>query len=97
MKSDSKEKHQPPSKNADDASDVHLWRKGTTLITGDSILYCLMKKRCHNGSVKVRVFAGATIEDLKDCYINQLLRKQPSKVILHVSFHFISFYNIYTG
>ena len=98
IKSGSKEKRQPPSKNADDASDVHLWRKGTTLITGDSILYGIDEKKiCQNGSVKVRVFPGATIEDLKDCYIKPLLRKQPSKVILHVSFHFISFYNIYTG
>ena len=85
IKSDSKEKQQPPSKNADDASDVHLWRKGTTLIAGDSILYGIDEKKiCQNGSVKVRAFPGATIEDLKDYYIKPLLRKQPSKVILHV-------------
>ena len=85
IKLDSKEKQQPPSKNADDASDVHLWRKGTTLIAGDSILYGIDEKKiCQNGSVKVRVFPGATIEDLKDYYIKPLLRKQPSKVILHV-------------
>ena len=70
IKSVSKEKHQPPSKNADDASDVHLWRKGKTLIAGDSILYGTDEKKiCQNGSVKVRVFPGATIEDLKDYYI----------------------------
>ena len=45
IKSDSNEKQQPPSKNADDASDVHLWRKGTTLIAGDSILYGIDEKR----------------------------------------------------
>ena len=85
IKSDRKEKHQPPSKNVDDASDVHRWRKGTTLIAGDSILYGTDEKKiCQNGSVKVRVFPGATIEDLKDYYIKPLLRKQPSKVILHV-------------
>ena len=86
IKSDSKEKQQPPSKNADDASDVHLWRKGTTLIAGDSILYGIDEKKiCQNGSVRVRVFfPGATVEDLKDYYIKPLLRKQPSKVILHV-------------
>ena len=39
---------------------------------------------CQNGSVKVRVFPGSTIEDLKDYYIKPLLRKQPSKVFLHV-------------
>ena len=30
------------------------------------------------------VLPGATIEDLKDYYTKPLLRKQPSKVILHV-------------
>ena len=45
IKSDSKEKQQAPSKNADDASDVHLWRKGTTLIAGDSILYGIDVKK----------------------------------------------------
>ena len=37
-----------------------------------------------NGSVKVRVFPGTTIEDLKNYCIMLLLQKQPSKVILHV-------------
>ena len=44
-KSGIKDKQQPQSKNADDASDVHLWRKGTTLITGDSIHYGIDEKR----------------------------------------------------
>jgi len=84
-KSDSTEKTQPPSKITDDVSDVLVWRKGTTLITGESIFYGIDEKKiCQNGSVKVRVFPGSTIEDLKDYYIKPLLRKQPSKVILHV-------------
>ena len=74
VKSDSKEKHQPPNKNAGDVSDVHLWRKGTTLITEVSILYGIDEKRmCQNGSVKVRAFPGAIIEDLKDHDIKPLL------------------------
>ena len=84
-KSDSKEKNQPPSKITGELIDVPLWRKGTTLITGDSILYGIDEKKiCQNGSVKVRVFPASTIEDLQDYYIKPLLRKQPSKVILHV-------------
>ena len=85
IKSDSKENHQPPSKNANDASDVHLWRKGTNLIAGDSILYGIDEKKiCQNGPIKIRVFSGATIEDLKNYNIRPLLRKQPSKVILYL-------------
>ena len=84
-KSDSKEKNQPPSNITDDVSDVTVWRKGTTLITGDSILYGIDEKNiCQNYSVKVRVFPCSAIEDLKDYYIKPLLRKQPSKVILRV-------------
>ena len=84
-KSDSTEKTQPPSKITDDISDVPLWRKGTTLITRDSILYGIDEtKISKNGSVKVRVFPGSKIEDLKNYYIKPLLRKKPNKVILHV-------------
>ena len=91
VKLDSKEKNQPLSKNTDDVSDVPLWRKGTTLIAGDSILYGIDEKKiCQNGSVKVRVFPGATVGDLKDYYIKPLLRKQPSKVILHVGTNNVS-------
>ena len=43
-KSDSKEKNQPPSKITDDVSHVPVWRKGTTLITGDSVLYGVDEK-----------------------------------------------------
>ena len=40
--------------------------------------------------MKVRVFPGATIRDLKDYYIKPLLRKQPSKLILHAGINNVS-------
>ena len=57
------------------------WKSGTTLIVGDSMLGGIDEKRIHNS--KVRVFPGATIEDL---YFNlyPLLRKRPSNIILHI-------------
>ena len=77
-------KHQT-SNQSDNTSETQPWRKGTTLIAGDSILYGIDERKiCQNGSVKVRVFSGTTIEDLRDYYIKPLLRKKPSKVILHV-------------
>ena len=85
LNSNDKKGAQPPSKETDDMRDTHHWRKGTTLIAGDSILYGIDEKKiCRNGSVKVRVFSGTTIEDPRDYYLKPLLRKQPSKVILHV-------------
>ena len=37
-----------------------------------------------NETVKVRVFSGTTIEDLRDYYMKPILRKKPSKIISHV-------------
>ena len=66
-------------------NETQPWRKGTTLIAGDSILYGIdERKLCQNCSAKVRVFSGTMIEDLRDYYIKPLLRKMPCKVILHV-------------
>ena len=74
-----------PSNKSDNTNETQPWRKGTTLIAGDSILYGIDERKiCQNGSVKVRVFSGNTIENLRDYYIKPLLRKKPSKVILHV-------------
>ena len=38
-----------------------IWKKGTTLIVGDSMLYGIDEKRLCN--TKVRIFPGSTIED----------------------------------
>ena len=50
------------------------WIKGTTLIVGDSMLYGINEerlsgKRKHN--IKVRVFPGATVDDMYDFIISQ--------------------------
>ena len=63
---------------------LHKWRNNTTLIIGNSMISGLDEKRMSsNGSVKVRSFPGARIEDMTD-YIKPLLKKCPSKVILHI-------------
>ena len=69
--------------NAYTANPEHhtLWKKGTTLIIGDSMLHGLDETRLRNS--KVRVCPGASIEDLH-YHIIPLLRKRPSTVILHV-------------
>ncbi len=63
---------------------VHKWPRGTTLITGDSILNNIQEDRIggRNRPVKVRAFPGATIEDLYD-YLTPLLKKEPTNIILH--------------
>ena len=45
------------------------WAKGTTLIVGDSMLHEIVENRqsvAKPNSVKVRIFRGATIDDMKD-------------------------------
>ena len=74
--------------NLNDINDVYkkeldecaLWRRGTTLIVGDSLIYGLDESRLKN--CKVRVFPGASIEDM---YYNivPLIRKKPTTIILH--------------
>ena len=58
-----------------------LWRPGTTLLVGDSLLFGIDEKRLRN--TKVRIFPGASIEDM---YFNlvPLLRKKPTNIILLV-------------
>ena len=56
------------------------WKRGTTLIIGDSMIYGLDEARLRN--CKVRVYPGASIEDM---YYNlvPLLRKKPTNIIFH--------------
>lgn len=58
-----------------------IWKNGTTLIVGDSMLYGLEENKINNS--KIRVFPGSSIEDM---YYNltPLLRKKPDTVVLHV-------------
>ena len=57
-----------------------LWKPQTTLIVGDSMLYGLEESRLRN--CKVRMFPGASIEDMHYNLI-PLLRKKPTTIILH--------------
>ena len=62
----------------------HTWKKGTTLIIGDSILSGLREyKMSRRKTIKVRTFPGATINDMK-FFAVLLLKKKPDKVIIHV-------------
>ena len=70
--------------NAGIASNAHCWKERTTLIAGDSMLNGLDERRLSNkGNVKVRAFPGCTIADLREHYIQPLLKKRPSSVIIH--------------
>ena len=64
-------------------NNVKTWPKGTTLITGDSILTGVMESRLSKYMAKVRSFPGATVDDMFD-YLLPLLKKQPTNIILHV-------------
>ena len=57
-----------------------LWRRGTTLIVGGSLIYGLDESRLKN--CKVHVFPGASIEDM---YYNivPLIRRKPTTIIIH--------------
>ena len=60
------------------------WKKGTTLIMGDSILSGLREhKMSHRRSLKVRYFPAARIADMKH-YSVPLLMKQPQSIIMHI-------------
>ena len=62
----------------------HSWKKSTTLIMGDSILSGLREyKMSRRKTIKVRIFPGATINDIK-FFAVPLLKKRPDKVIIHV-------------
>ena len=60
---------------------VKPWPKGTTLITGDSILCGIQESRLKKA--KVRVFIGANVDDMYD-FLTPLLKKRPSNIILHI-------------
>ena len=65
--------------------ELHAWKKETVLIMGDSMLHGIDERRMSkNGLVKVRCFPGATVADLKNFYMQPLLSKKPSHVIIHV-------------
>ena len=58
-----------------------LWRVGTTLLIGDSMLYGVEESRLRN--TKVRIKPGSSVEDMF-FHITPYLRKQPTNIICHV-------------
>ena len=64
-------------------NEVHCWPKGTTLITGSSIIMGLEENRLRKYKAKVRPFPGARVDDMYD-YLAPLLKKKPSNVIIHI-------------
>ena len=59
------------------------WKKGTVLITGDSMLTGIDERRMQTrNNVKLRPFSGASTEDMRS-YLKPLMNKEPSVVILH--------------
>ena len=65
-------------------SDSKVWKKGTVLIVGDSIVSGLREsKMSFRRNIKVRFFPGARMQDMY-YYFVPLLRKRPDKIILHV-------------
>ena len=64
--------------------DSDVWKKGTILIVGDSVVSGLREsKMSFRRNIKVRFFPGARIQDMY-YYLVPLLRKRPDKIILHV-------------
>ena len=62
------------------------WDKGTTLISEDFVLHEIDENRllgAKRNSVKVRIFRGTTIDDMKD-FVKPYLERSPTNIILHV-------------
>ena len=58
-----------------------VWKHGTTLIIGDSMIGGIEERRLRN--TKVRSHPGASVEDLH-FHITPYLRKKPTNIIIHV-------------
>ena len=78
------------TENIDDADNKAVqenneeWRKGTTLILGDSTISGLIeKKMSRNQKIKVRYFPEAKIKDMYN-YAIPLLERKPENIILHL-------------
>ena len=61
----------------------HKWPKGTTLITGSSIISGITENRLKKYKAKVRPFSGAMVSDMYH-YLQPLLKKMPAYVILQI-------------
>ena len=57
--------HSSSKKSEDKVEETHTWKKGTTLIIGDSILSQIRKdKLCKKSTMTVRCFPGARFHDV---------------------------------
>lgn len=75
-----------PHDSSPTADNSTTWPKGTTLIAGDSMLHEINESKLCGpkpNSVKVRIFRGATIDDMKD-FIKPYLKRAPENIILHI-------------
>ena len=62
----------------------HNWKKDIILVIGNSMLSDLHEyKMSRRKTIKVRIFPGATINDMK-FFAALMLKKKPDKVIIHV-------------
>ena len=60
------------------------WKKGTTLIVGDSMLAGLREaKLSRTKRIKVRCFPGGKSEDLQN-HLIPYLKKEPDNIIIHI-------------
>ena len=65
-------------------SSIRQWKRGKTLIVGDSMLACIEQKRMFgNRNVKVHIFPSATTHDMYG-YLKLLLKKNPDNIISHI-------------
>ena len=68
------------SKNSEDkVEETHTWKKGSTLIMGDSTL----SQDTIKGTIKVQYFLGAKFEDFYH-YAVPLINKKPDRKVLHM-------------
>ena len=76
-----------------DVDDETVWKKGTVLITADSILSGLWESKISKQRfIKVRYFAGARIRGMLFSLV-PLLHKKPNKMILHIGTNDSTFYS----
>ena len=85
-----KEIQTAPKENINNADNSTLqqnsekWRKGTTLIFGDSTMSGLIdKKMSRNRKIKVTYFPGAKIKDIHQ-YAIPVLEKKPENIISYL-------------
>ena len=54
--------HSSSKKSEDKVEETHTWKKGNTLIMGDSILF-VIEKLCKKDTIKIRCIPGAKFDD----------------------------------